>query len=48
MNITPEQALNNLDEVAKTVNANRETHLILAESVRVLRALIDASTTPEQ
>lgn len=40
MNITPEQALANLDAIAAQTNLNREQHAILAESLRILSELI--------
>ncbi len=38
--ITPEQALRNLDQACGQINATREVHLILSKSVEVLRATI--------
>ena len=38
--MTPEQAIKNLDTATAPINANRETHLVLMESVAILSKVV--------
>ena len=38
--LTPEQALQNLDNATASVNANRQTHVLLQQSVIVLQTAL--------
>ncbi len=40
MNMTPEQAIDNLDKASSQVSGNRDVHLTLIESASVLRKVI--------
>lgn len=40
--VTPEQAINNFDEIVREFACNRETRMALEQSVRVLRDLVEA------
>ena len=43
--LTPEQALNNLDQAASALNGNRQAHVLLQQSVTVLQtALAELAT----
>lgn len=39
--MTPEQALNLLDQASRKVNTNRETHEALSQAVLVLRDILN-------
>lgn len=46
MEMTPEQALDNLDTIVSEYRGTRQQHMLLQKSVAVLRAVLAARAAP--